>query len=176
MNQEQAAFEVAFSNLMIREGYISNDPIDKGGATKYGISKRFLELVTGGPVTTAFVMGLSLSDAKEIYRTHFWYAPKFHRIHDDQMRECVFDQGVNRGTHQAGVMFQTAINSFGLTKLSVDGSVGPKTIEAFSSLDPFKVRLAFIKECQLAYARIAKNDPTQLRFLIGWISRSWTYL
>lgn len=176
MNLEQAAFEKAFEKTMLNEGIKSNDPLDLGGATKFGISKRFLETVTGGPVTTAYVMGLSFSDAKEIYRVHFWYAPKIHRIHDDEMREAVFDQAVNRGPANAVIQFQTAINRVTGSDLDLDGAIGALTLEAFLKAESFEVRLAFIQECHRAYARIAKNNPTQLRFLLGWLDRAWTYI
>lgn len=176
MRNEAEAFDLAVAKTIGLEGDPNTVAGDKGGTTKFGISKAFLQSISNGPVTSAFVLTLSYTDAKEIYRVHFWHKPKIHRIPDDQLREIVFDQGVNRGTHDAVCNLQKAIISILKKNLAIDGVLGPKTIDAIHSLgDMHALVLAFIRESQLAYIRIVKDDVTQLKFLSGWIDRTWKY-
>lgn len=46
------------------EGYISNDPVDLGGLTKYGISQKYHPNID--------VMYLTKHDAYKIYRNEYW--------------------------------------------------------------------------------------------------------
>lgn len=176
MSPESEAFEKAVTLTIEREGKPSDVKGDKGGATKYGISQRFLQSISDGPVTSGFVMGLSLSDAKEIYRNHFWYRPKIHKIPSDALRECVFDQGVNRGASIAVMNLQAAVTKTSGIKLLKDGILGPKTIDAiYHCSDKAALGMAFIKESQLSYARLVEFDPSQAKFIEGWIARTWYY-
>lgn len=160
------------------EGPLSQVKGDSGGLTKYGISKSFLEQLTGGPVSAAFVLGLDANDAREIYRTHFWYKPKIHRIPDDKLREIVFDQAVNRSPFSAVLSLQRAINAVTSgTRIEVDGILGPATIDAILAVQE-KERLIkeFVLDCQLSYVRIVEAEMYQVKFLRGWLTRAWNYL
>jgi hypothetical protein len=57
-------FDSAFDLLMDIEGYISNDPRDKGGYTKYGIAKAYNPDVDFDNLTK--------EKAKEIYLERYW--------------------------------------------------------------------------------------------------------
>lgn len=175
MLQKNDSFDIAVTKTLANEGFSSNILHDKGGATKYGISKRFLEGVSGGPVSSSYVMGLTIKDAKDIYRDHFWNKPKICKIPNERIREIVFDQGVNRGPASAIKILQRAVVRMTGKALAVDGLLGPKTFEVIASLDGDALRLSFMRECQISYARLAQQDPTQIKFLVGWIDRTWTY-
>ena len=60
----QMTFEEAFSRLMGHEGGYSNDPLDPGGETNWGISKRSYPNVD--------ITNLTRAEAKVIYREDFW--------------------------------------------------------------------------------------------------------
>ena len=81
-------------------GYVSN-PNDPGGATHYGISQRAFPDVN--------IKDLTLKQAVEFYRTHYWEAIKgddrpFHEA------LAVFDFAVHSGVHRALVYWDAAEN------------------------------------------------------------------
>lgn len=174
---ESEAFELAFEKTIEAEGPENHVKGDKGGVTKYGISKALLELISGGPVSNSFVLGLTKSDAKEILRKHFWYQPKIHRIYDNKIREIVFDQAVNRSPFSAIVNLQRALKNTSSPKVEVDGLLGIQTLEAIvEAKDRAALVRQFVLESQLSYVRIVEAQGHQVKFLRGWLSRAWSYL
>lgn len=82
------AFDAAVERLLKTEGGYVNDPEDRGGETKYGISKKAhpeLDIPT-----------LTISDAKQIYKEKYWK-----EINADSLppglQEMAFDAAVNQG-------------------------------------------------------------------------------
>jgi lysozyme family protein len=57
-------FNKAIDILFDLEGYISNNPLDKGGLTKYGISKVYHPDID--------IANLTIKQAKEIYLKYYW--------------------------------------------------------------------------------------------------------
>ena len=53
-----------------------------------------------------------------------------------------------------------------------DGSVGPKTIEALSSIGPGAFRPAFALAKIARYRDIVMRNRSQGAFLLGWINRT----
>lgn len=177
LRPESEAFERAVAKTIEREGGPNTVEDDKGGTTNYGISQRFLQSVSDGPVTNAFVLGLSYSDALEIYRKYFWYAPKIHKIPSDTLREVVFDQAVNRGPGSTVKNLQAALKAQTGIPLVGDGIIGQRTIAAVHACEDLdELVMEFVYQCQISYVRICKADPTQLKFIEGWINRTWYYI
>lgn len=81
-------FDTAFDLVVGLEGGYSNDPVDPGGETKYGISKRAYPHID--------IANLTIDQAKQIYRQDYW-----DRCACDTMSWeraiCVFDMSVNQG-------------------------------------------------------------------------------
>lgn len=169
------AFEKALEKTLRNEGGTANVTHDKGGTTNHGISKAFLEKLSGGPVSSAYVLSLKMPEVIEIYRSHFWLKPKFQRIPFPALREAVFDQGVNRGPASAVKDLQRAIMKLSGLPLAIDGDIGPKTLSALEALDEDALLLSFMRESQMSYLKIVQSDHSQVKFLIGWIARTWTY-
>lgn len=75
-----SSFEAALATVLLHEGLSSQDPEDRGGATHYGISLRFLQsldkqegdLNHDGTVDAEDIQSLSLEEATQLYRTRFW--------------------------------------------------------------------------------------------------------
>lgn len=83
-----ATFDQAVGMVLKHEGGYVNDPVDPGGETKYGISKRAYPKVD--------IAGLTVDGAKAIYKRDYWDA-----IGADQLpanvRYAAFDTAVNMG-------------------------------------------------------------------------------
>lgn len=148
----------------------TNDPVDKGGRTKYGISERaHPEAWADGDVT--------YDEARGIYRAIYILAERFNLIKDQRLFHQVVDFGVLHGADSAARLLQQIVG------VKVDGAIGPKTLEAIENYPSGKLfgtevpgsvllNLAFRDARVMRDATIAKKNPSQLRFLLGWLKRA----
>jgi len=82
------------------EGGYVNDPLDKGGETKYGISKSAFPKLD--------IKNLTLDKAVEIYRTK--YFAKLHMIVNPQLLYQVLDHAINAGVSSALKLYHEGIS------------------------------------------------------------------
>lgn len=168
-------FPAAFSKLLeIEKGFV-NDPLDRGGPTKYGITMQTLSEYMGPGKMASIddVKGLTLNDAERIYRVLFWEPAQCDQIRDDRVAYALFDQAVNRGVGTAVKLMQSALNeNLANADLAEDGVIGPKTIALINAQEPNMIGMWFCEACQIRYAKICELNQTQLRFLRGWLARS----
>lgn len=185
--------------LAIERGFV-DDPVDRGGATKFGISLRFLasegafdddangiaefDLDMDGDIDGQDIRKLTRGHAVYLYHRCFWLALDCD-VFDAPIGEMLFDQGVNGGRSSAGKLLQRAINQALLrfpqgpgrpSQLAVDGKLGTMTRGALVLV----LRLIGMDElCELfreavreRYRSIAFRNPSQQRFLKGWLARA----
>ena len=86
------SFEKAVEFALSFEGGYSNDPVDPGGETNYGISKR--------AYPTLDIKNLTREDAVAIYRRDYWDACGCDSM-AGPLATCVFDTAVNCGKGRA---------------------------------------------------------------------------
>jgi len=165
MNQN---FEKAFIELIGIEGGYVNDPTDRGGETKYGISKRSYPNLD--------IRNLSLQDAKEIYYRDFWQVNGLDNILKYEVAAELFDTGVNMGVGIASRFLQEALNLMNrngqnFADLKVDGQIGPATISAYRKVDD-RILLKVLNGLQFSrYVWICKERPDQEKYFNGWMKR-----
>jgi lysozyme family protein len=145
-------FDRAFERVLMHEGGYVNHPEDPGGETKYGISKRSYPDVNIG--------GLSIEDAKRIYKRDFWDACRCDEM-PGVLAEAVFDSAVNSGKRAAALWLQKALG------VEADGNIGPKTIAAANAAEPYKAAMKFYGQ-RLSLLVDLKHWPT---FGRGWAKR-----
>ncbi len=168
--------------ILDHEGWpkYTNNPNDRGGPTKGGITLKTLSDHRGYECTAADVEALEESEAREIYSIKYVERPKFDRIADPYLQHQVVDCGVLSGQHRAALMLQEAANDARgdtfMDKISEDGSVGPQTIERVNSLDPARVGIALARRRLRFLGRIVARDPSQSVFISGWINRATDFL
>jgi lysozyme family protein len=159
-----AGFDHCLGWILLREGGFVDDPADRGGATNMGITRATLADWRGTDVTAEDVRALTRDEAGAIYRARYW-AP----IRGDDLPAGVdlvcLDAAVMSGTGRAARMLQQAVGA------TVDGAIGPLTLEAVRAADPEAVIVAVSQAREDFYRAIARDDPSQLRFLNGWIAR-----
>lgn len=192
-------YAIAVFELLKTEGGFVDDPVDRGGTTKYGISLRFLvsegaidldedgrkdfDLDSDGDIDGFDIRKLTRGDAKFLYHHCFWK-----RIDADSLPrpvgEMMFDQAVNAGIGSARRLLQLAINrcleraASAPPKLKVDGIVGKRSHDAMNwvlrwgALGMPALVDAFRVEVRLRYRAIAERNPSQKRFLKGWLARA----
>lgn len=150
-------FDEAFEKLIGHEGGYVNDPRDPGGETKYGISKR--------SYPAEDIAGLTLDRAKLIYRRDFWGPAGCDAVHD-ALRFDLFDMAVNSGVRAAIRTLQGAVGE------TTDGVIGPRTLQAISSMPPARIVARF----NGARLQFMTSLPTWEAFGKGWARRIATNL
>jgi lysozyme family protein len=161
-------FEKAFIELIGIEGGYVNDPTDRGGETKYGISKRSYPHLD--------IKNLSLQDAKEIYYRDFWQVNGLDNILKYEVAAELFDTGVNMGVGIASRFLQEALNLMNrngqnFQDLKVDGQIGPATISAYRKVDD-RILLKVLNGLQFErYKSICEKNPSQEKYFNGWMKR-----
>ena len=174
-------FEYAYQRLMELEGGFSDDPDDAGGASKYGVSLRYLESLGpeygdfdgDGDVDAVDVRKMSQEDAKAIYKALWWDRQGYGDIEEDIIAAKVFDLAVNMGARQAHLILQRALRACG-RRVAEDGVIGPKTIGAANGADELELRAALRSEAAGVYRLIVKAHPTNSKFLQGWLNRAYS--
>ncbi|MEQ1499161.1 MAG: glycosyl hydrolase 108 family protein [Novosphingobium sp.] len=193
----------AFDALIDAEGGYVNDPKDRGGATKYGVSLRFLkaegafdedgdgfaefDLDMDGDIDGIDISKLTLADAKTVYAKFFWTRSDAERL-ARPLGEMVFDQAVNGGLMSARKLLQRALNTClaNVTNaadrpplLHIDGMLGGGPVQ--HALDWVLRRpglgmpslvIAYRHAAEDRYREIAQRNPSQMRFLNGWVRRA----
>lgn len=159
------AVDYVIANEIIDEDHVeSNDPKDKGGFTRYGITEKTAKR-HGMSVRT-----LTKEQARVIYFLEYW-DHAYDLIKDEVLATKVFDFAVNAGPGAARRYLQRAANDLGST-LKVDGVLGPLSVAAVNALDPTTLVLRFAwLTYDDHYTPLARRDPSQARFLNGWRNR-----
>lgn len=145
-------FEKCVELILRLEGGYSNDPQDRGGETRWGVSKRAFPHIN--------IKDLTKEDAIEIYRIYYWDKIRIGEM-PPEVRLAVFDCAVNQGHIRAVSFLQKSLGVLN------DGIVGPDTLAAFSSQSPKLFLSNFLMRRFEAYAR---NDQWSI-YGRGWMKR-----
>ena len=183
-----ADFLPALRVLLLHEGGFVDDPNDHGGVTNFGISVKVIVPHFGltaddlgiPDLSSASIRSMSLDSAIEVYRKHYWLAEGYGQLVDQDVATKVFDSAVNF-TPRAQVRFnrghlllQKALCDLG-AEIELDGIFGGQTLQAANKTDPQLLLREFCATLSDWYRAIVKADPTQARFLAGWLKRaSWS--
>lgn len=178
-----AALDALLSEILKREGWpaYTNDPHDRGGPTKGGITQATLAAWRGRPVTPDEVSELQEAEARNIYLYRYVRAPGFAEISDELLRHQVVDAGVLHGPRRAARWLQEALGD-----VAVDGQVGALTLGSLGQRDPHSVGLLFCRQRLVFLGRILADNHGRRRrgetaedwsrFSAGWINRASSFL
>lgn len=164
-----AKLDVLAPFIFSYEGVYGNDPVDRGGATKYGVTigtwkMQGYDKDRDGDIDVDDLKAITLDDAKMIMRKNFWNKWQADAIKDQSIANCLVDWVWASGVY--GIKIPQA-------KLGVlaDGVVGPKTIAALNRQNP-KEFFAWLKDRRREYLqKFVQNQPKQKKFLRGWLRR-----
>ena len=147
-------FDDSFARLIGLEGGYVNDPLDPGGETRYGISKR--------AYPHEDIAGMTLAQAKTIYLHDYWGKAGCDAA-PDALKFELFDMAVNQGPAAAVRALQHAAG------VAEDGVIGPHTLMALQSMPPASLLYRFDAARLIAYTQ--SDDTRWLRFGRGWVKR-----
>jgi lysozyme family protein len=157
-------FLKAFDYMLKHEGGYVNDSADPGGETRFGISKRSYPNLD--------IKTLTLDQAREIYHRDFWTKAKCEQINDENLVLKFFDLCVNMGISQVTKLIQRALRATG-AQVVEDGVIGPVTLAAINKADPTDLLAALKSESAGYYRLIASINPSQQKFIEGWLNRAY---
>lgn len=166
-----AEFGPAVEKLLgIESGYVDH-PLDRGGETSWGISKR--------RYPEEDIATVSRERAKELYRRDFWN-PLYEKL-DQPLADKILDLTVNLPHGDARPYFETdmrgirlvqqAIASLGNKAIDIDGHFGPQTLQALRLGSGPKLLRAIRQQQADYYIDLVREKPAQLVFLKGWFRR-----
>jgi lysozyme family protein len=171
--------EKAIVSTILKEGSAyTNNPVDRGGPTKWGVTQvMFSKYYPGRSVETCMY-----DEAYNVYMKEFWIKPKWDQIDaiDSVLAYRMFDWGVNSGPSRPVQALQRALNVLNqqgkdYPDVTVDGALGPATIGALRSLvgkrgtDGVKVIRGMVQSLQsVFYIELAEKTPSQETFEYGW--------
>jgi lysozyme family protein len=174
------SFDYAFHNTLGYEGEYSYDSDDRGGETKYGITKTvFLQALSDSLFTsdTGLVKDLTVDQAKIIYRTYYWDKLKLNELRHPLIAGEIFDTAVNMGRKAATLICQRSLNFLG-EDLDEDGVMGKNTMNALLKWEIKDTRALFVCLNGFQFQRyvaIVEGNSSQYKFARGWTKRVQSY-
>ena len=125
-----ARFAACLAAVLEQEGGYSDNPLDPGGATNMGITRKTLagwrKVTPWTNLPKSAVQSLSRDEAAAIYKALYWTP-----CHGDDLPAgidlAVFDYGVNSGPGTSIKALQSEL------KVVADGVIGPKTLAALAA-------------------------------------------
>jgi lysozyme family protein len=183
-----AQFSIAFQITMGNEGGYSDNPNDHGGETWKGIARNFwpnwpgwviVDQIKGtNPANLNQALGANAQLQSEVlafYKQNYWDTESLDSINDQQTGNQLFDTAVNMGTGIASRFLQQAINTLKPGAVTVDGQVGPLTIQAANALPAEQLYGAICNLRKQRYEQIIAANPSQAIFEKSWFSRITPY-
>lgn len=163
-------FLACFAETLSHEGLFSNHPLDPGGMTMLGVTRKTWARWTGrkvSEVTEAEMRALTPEKVAPLYHQEYWLTVRGDDL-PPGIDMMVFDIAVNSGPRRAILMLQKAINKIaGRIRVAVDGKIGPKTLAAARAANT----LALIKNIALTRLWFYYDLSTFRTFGRGWTDR-----
>lgn len=155
-----AAFDAVIEIVIQHEGGLVNNPKDKGGLTKYGISQKSYPNID--------IASLTVDDAKTIYKRDFWPV-----IDGDNLPPAtalsLMDFAVNSNPQRAIRHFQRALETPVTSKMDALTKTALK--ERVAEVSDLEVARALNRQRARMFEGIITNDPSQGVFRAGWMNR-----
>jgi len=177
----------------MNEGGYVNDPLDAGGETYKGISRRYNPSWAGWSVIDEFKSDPAnfpenlqnneqLHSAEfKFYREHYWDRFQGNLIQDQAIAEELFDTSVNLGVRRAVIFLQEGLNLLNRNQKNYpdiieDGLFGPgtlKTLNTYLSKDKPGYLLKIVNSLQsMHYIDYMRRNPAQEKYARGWLNRA----
>lgn len=163
------SYTKALPFVLAREGGKVDDPADRGGRTNQGITQKVYDAYRhDAGLAPRDVWTIEPEEVEAIYKVRYW-----DKVQGDTLCGfhpgigiATFDCAVNSGPSRAIKHLQTALG------VAPDGGLGPKTLAALAAAGDYERVLTVMLATRDTFFRsIVAHDPTQARFLKGWLNR-----
>jgi lysozyme family protein len=157
-------FDISLERILKHEGGFVNDPLDSGGITNLGVTKRVWEEFVGHPVSEADMRNLTVEKVSRLYKQRYW-----DRVQADKLPKgvdyVVFDFAINAGVGRAVKTLQSTVGS------NPDGIIGNQTLARVNAIDAKELVNKYSDARTDFYQGIVARKPDQTRFIRGWLNR-----
>lgn len=140
------------------EGGHTNTSGDRGGETKYGISKAAYPKLN--------IAALTRDQAVAIYWRDYWLEAGCESL-PPPLGMALFDGAVNLGIPRASKFLQEAVG------VVPDGRIGPATVQAARDTDVWDALVEYFSLRATYYHSLAATSRSQARFIKGWLRRTF---
>ena len=154
------SFPTSLELVLAHEGYFGNDPLDAGGMTNLGVTKRAWQAWVKRPVDEAEMRSLNPERVAPFYKEMYWDTCRCDEL-PLGIDYAVFDFAVNAGVGRASKTLQTALGT------AADGIVGKNTMSIANSCDPDEFLEKFSRLKEQFYRSLQTFDV----FGKGWLRR-----
>lgn len=173
------SFEHSFDEIILIENEYSNNPLDSGGKTKWGIT----EAVARAFGYQGEMRDLPLTMARDIYKKEYWDKLKLDEVDavSPLIAKEMFEVGVNSGPRVAATFLQRCLcvlnrNQNDYADSIIDGAMGPATLSALKAFkrvrgDQGILVLNKAMNCLQGsfLIKLAENRSKDEIFLLGWL-------
>ena len=178
------SFNLVYPHTKKFEGGYVNDPVDRGGETFQGIARNFHTTWPGwhlidaakraghtsaSAINNHFASNPQMTKLVEDFYHQQFYLPMTRFTDRQRPVAKMFDAGVNMGVGGAVKLAQRIVGT------AADGAIGPLTQAAAAAYFSKHGEQEFIERFCVAqvqhYLDIVKRNPSQERFINGWLKR-----
>lgn len=166
-------------DILGREGDYVNNPKDRGGPTRWGITEK----TARANGYTGDMRYLSRETAKQILEEEYWFGPRFNMIAEvsTAIADELCDTGVNMGPMVQVKFLQRWLNAFNKEQtlypdLIADGAIGNRTItalRAFLSVRGKQGEEVLLKAINCSqgtkYLELTEAREANEEFIFGWL-------
>jgi lysozyme family protein len=145
-----------------------DDPTDRGGCTRHGVTRPTLALFRRVPlesVTCADIQALTRDEAEIIACELYVMRAGYSQIADWRLRYAVVDMAYHSGVKRTTLALQRIVGA------QPDGIWGRETAWKVAAADPERTRLKVIGARLRHLGTLIAIDPTQAKYARGWMSR-----
>ncbi len=157
-------FDACFAKVMQSEGGYVWDKDDAGGETNLGVTIGAWGAYLNRAIQSGEMKALTVDAVKPFYRAMYW-----DKVKGDDLPAgvdyAVFDFAVNAGVGRAAKFLQRAVGAVD------DGAIGSGTLALVAKITPGKLLQNFAEQKEAFYNTLADKNPTQQKFLKGWLAR-----
>jgi lysozyme family protein len=191
LSYNKSSYQEAVYHILKEEGGLENDRNDKGGITNYGISINFLKaLVRKNPslisefdlhhnkqIDAYDIVHMNKNEAAYIYKTQWWNKYDYGAITYQPLADKILDISVNMGPSHASLLLVKACKEVNNMKFNFE-TTSKLNIQMINYINylPEEDKKEIIKKlkelCLQHYYETVKKNPSQRKFLRGWIRRA----
>ncbi|MDD4991819.1 MAG: glycosyl hydrolase 108 family protein [Paludibacter sp.] len=175
-----ANFNISLQKTLHHEGIYSNDPADLGKETFRGISRanynnwagwKLIDQMKSKPdFPSNLNCNVEMQKQVEIFYLHeFWIPLKAEFILNQDSADSLFDFAVNTGIKTSVQLAQSVIG------VKTDGLIGELTLKKINTIDFGYFQPAFTVGKISHYIASIQKQPTNKKYLYGWIIRTLEY-
>lgn len=181
--------KTAIERVLMYEGVYDNDPIDPGGETVFGITRKYQSNWEGwkrvdeikqsgiGPLISIIGSDAEVKRCAFNYYNSLWESLFLSQVQSQPLADCIYNGCINQGQKRTLIWLQYVLNALSVKSedINEDGLMGVGTINRLSALEnngKADLMLDLLKAQRIAaYTVTVHNREDSLKYIQGWLNR-----